>query len=168
MKRILLAACVISSLAFAGDKTGPAKWGGGNAEARAARQEEVGRKSHLMAVVGIAEALELNEAEALKLSEKLKGLEDRRKPIRESMSDAMRSIKSAADGDPAALAKVDQDVTRLLDGRAQMAALDKEMFIQLSAGQTPQKKAKLALFLAKLGEELRRMKGGKGRHHQPR
>lgn len=156
MKRTLIAACLVSSLAFAGPKGGPGKW--------AEQQEELGRKSHMMAVVGIAEALELSEADALKLSEKLKGLEDRRKPIRESMGDAMRAIKSAAVGDATSLARVDQDVARLLDGRAQMAALDKEMFTQLAVGQTPQKKAKLALFLAKFGEELRRMKSNKGRH----
>ncbi len=167
MKRTLMAACLLSSLAFAGDKTGPAKWSGEKAEARAERQEELSRKSRMMAVVGIAEALELNEADALKLSEKLKVIEDRRRPVREAMGEAMRSIKAGAEGDPTALAAVEQQVARLLDGRAQMAALDKEMFTQLSAGQTPQKKAKLALFLAKFGEELRRMKGNKGRRGQP-
>jgi len=57
-------------------------------------------------------------------------------------------------------------VQRVLDGRAQMAALDKELFAQLSVGQSPQKKAKLALFMAKFGEEMRRIKGAKGRHHR--
>ncbi len=160
MKRALLAACLVSSMAFAGAKGGAGKWAGGD---RAERQEELSRKSRMMAVVGIAEALELSDADALKLSEKLKGLEERRKPIRDSMTDAMRAIKAAADGDATALATIDQDVIRLLDGRTQMAVLDKEMFTQLSVGQTPLKKAKLAMFLAKFGEELRRMKGNKGR-----
>lgn len=159
MKRALLAACLFSSLAFAGPNGGAGKSTGDRAE----RQEEISRKSRMMALVGIAEALELSDADALKLSDKLKSLEDRRKPIRDSMSDSMRAIKAAAEGDVAAMATIDQNVTRLLDGRSQMAALDKEMFAQLSVGQTPLKKAKLAMFLAKFGEELRHMKGNKGR-----
>ncbi|MCA2981339.1 MAG: hypothetical protein INH37_23960 [Myxococcaceae bacterium] len=55
---------------------------------------------------------------------------------------------------------------RVLEGRAQMAQLDKELFTTLAQGQPPQKKARLALVLAKVGDELRRMKGGKGRRHR--
>ncbi len=169
MKALLVAAaCVVSTMAFAGDKTGPAKWSDGEkaqkAEARAERAEEAGRKARMMAVVGIADALELGEGDALKLSEKLRAFEERRKPVREAMADSVRSLKSAAEGDATAQARVDQDVLRLLDGRAQMAAIDKELFAQISAGQSPQKKAKLALFMAKFGEEMRHMKGNhKGR-----
>lgn len=156
MKAVLLAACVMSSLVFAADK----------AEARAERQEEAGRKARMMAVVGMADALELSEADALKLSDKLRSFEEKRRPIREAMTQAVVSLKNAAEGDAAAQARVDQDVQRVLDGRTQMAALDKELFAALSAGQSPQKKAKLALFMAKFGEEMRRMKANhKGRRH---
>ena len=47
-------------------------------------------------------------------------------------------------------------------GNTQLAAIDKDMFAQLSAGQSPEKKARLALFLAKFGEQMRHR--GKGRH----
>ncbi len=166
MKRMLMAVgvvCLMSSLALAGDKTPPPKWGGDN-EAKAEKQEENARKTRMLAVVGIAEALELSEADALKLSDKLRVVDEKRRPIREAMNDAVRSLKAAAEGGTATDAQVTQDIQRVLDGRVQLAALDKEMFAELSQGQSPQKKAKLALFLAKFGEETRRMKAmSKGR-----
>ena len=41
----------------------------------------------------------------------------------------------------------------MLDTRAQMAAVDKEMFLTVSKDLTPQKRAQLALFLAKFMHE---------------
>ena len=161
MKRILIAACLMSSMVFAADKGGPA-----NNQAWLARQAEMVRNAHMMAVVGIADALELNEADALKLAERLRAFEEKRRPIRESMAESVKSLKSVAEGAAANAAQVDADVQRVLDGRAQMAALDKELFAQLSAGQTPQKKAKLALFMAKFGEQMRQHKGERGRFHR--
>jgi len=120
------------------------------------------REARLMYVVSIAEALELTEAEAIKLSEKLKVLDEKRRPLRQSMGEAMRAVKDAADGDQAALAQLDANVTRVLDGRAQMAVLDKELFNTLSQGYPPQKRAKLALVLGRLGHEMRGMKPGRG------
>jgi hypothetical protein len=69
-------------------------------------------------------------------------------------------LKAASDGDPSALPQVDAAVQRVLDGRQQMAQLDKEMFAGLSAGLTPQKRAQLAIFLAKFHQGAARMKGG--------
>lgn len=134
-----------------GGKPGPAKWGG-DPEKLQERLEERETKARMLFVVTVAEALELNEAEALRLSEKVKSIEEKRRPIRQQMFMAMRDVKAAADGDPAALAQVDANVQKVLDGRAQMAAMDKEMFAFLAKDLTPQKKAKLALVLAKLHE----------------
>ena len=92
--------------AAGGDKTAK----GGDGESRQERREEMGRKARMFAVVGIADALELNEADALKLTEKLRVIEDKRKPIREGMGESMKSLKAATDGDTAALARVDADV----------------------------------------------------------
>ncbi|MBL9037127.1 MAG: hypothetical protein JNG84_01310 [Archangium sp.] len=159
-----------SALALAAPPVGKggASRAGGDDDGREGRHEELGRKARMLAVVGIADALELNEAEALKLSERLRAFDDKRRPVREAMHEAMRSLKAAADGDASALPQVDANVQRVLDGRSQMAAIDKELFAALSQGQSPEKKARLALFLAKFGEEMRRFKGGhggKGRHH---
>src|SRR5262249_10726446 len=107
----------------------------------------------LMLVVGIADALSLNETEAIRLADKIKVFEDKRKPLREQMHDSMKVLKAAADGDQAALGRVDQATMTVLDTRAQMAAVDKEMFVAVSKDLTPQKRAQLALFLAKFMHE---------------
>jgi hypothetical protein len=160
-KKLLISAVMVSSLgALAGNpggKNGPAKWEGRNPE----RAEEVAKNMRMFAVVSIAEALSLNEADALKLSEKLKAFDERRQPVRQQMREAMQAVKAAADGDQAALGQVDANIQKVLDGRAQMAALDKELFLLLGKDQTPQNRAKLALALAKLHEAGG--KAGKGR-----
>lgn len=153
-KLVMTLVAVMSLVAVAAPpvgKPGPAKWGG-DPEKLQERLEERETKARMLFVVTVAEALELNEAEALRLSEKVKSIEEKRRPIRQAMFTAMRDVKAAADGDPAALAQVDANVQKVLDGRAQMAAMDKEMFVFLSKDLTPQKKAKLALVLAKLHE----------------
>ncbi|MEW5738761.1 MAG: hypothetical protein AB1938_07530 [Myxococcota bacterium] len=165
-KLVMLVMSVLSMSAVAappgGGKTGPAKWDG-DPEAFQEKLEERERRARMFLVVAVAEALELNEAEALKLSEKVKVIEEKRRPIREGMFTAMREVKKAADGDSAALAQVDVNIQKVLDGRAQMAAMDKELFTFLSRDLTPQKKAKLALVLAKL-HEARGQGLKKGRH----
>ena len=147
----------------AGKGAGPGsekgKWGG---EDREERMEAREREARLMYIVSISEALELNEAEALKLSDKLKAIEDKRRPLRQAMGEAMRSLKDAADNDATALAQVDANVQKVLDGRAQMAVMDKELFSSLSQGYPPQKRARLALVLARLNHEMKGFK--KGRH----
>ena len=80
----------------------------------------------------------------------------------------MKRLKAAADGDAATQAQVDGAIQKLLDGRAQMAQLDREMFNALAQGQPPAKRAKLALFMAHFGQQMQKFKGqgGKGRRHQ--
>lgn len=119
---------------------------GPEAESHEARQ----RQGRLMAVVAIADALDLTEAEALKVGDKLKGFDDRRKGMHESMFESMRSLRAASEGDAAALPLVDANVQKILDGRTQMAALDKELFNSLAQGLSPQKRARLALVLGQL------------------
>jgi len=143
----------------------PGGKGGGPGPAKGEREEKMearAREARLMYVVAISEALELTEPEALKLSDKLKVIEEKRRPLRMAMGEAMRSLKDAAENDASALPQVDANVQKVLDGRAQMAALDKELFNSLAQGYPPQKRAKLALVLARLNHEMKGMK--KGRH----
>lgn len=180
MKTLIAALVLSSSLVLAAPppaappagKTGPAKWEKGGDGDHAARREDRQRKMRLALVVGIADALEISDpAEALKLSDRIKSFDDRRAPLREQMGEAMKTLRAAADGDQAALPQVDAAIARVLDGRAQMAALDKEMVSTLSVGQTPQKRARLALFLARFHQEAmaRMHEGGGGgrRMHNP-
>lgn len=133
--------------------------------------EGMERRMRLMFVVGLADALSLPEAEALKLADKVKGFHERRKPLRQDMHEAMKTLKAAADGDAAAQGKVDAAMTKILDGRAQMAAIDRELYQALARDLNPQKRAQLALFLAHFQKEMRGGPGGghggKGRfrHH---
>jgi Spy/CpxP family protein refolding chaperone len=132
---------------------------------RADRREEREKRMRMMLVVGMAEALSLSETEAIRLADKIKGFDDKRKPLREQMHESMKVLKAAADGDSVALPKVDQATNTLLDLRQQMAVVDKEMFVAVSRDLTPQKRAQLALFLAKFMHD--RKGGGMrgGRHH---
>jgi hypothetical protein len=128
---------------------GAARWG----ERAEERREEIEKHMRLMMVVGIADALNLNETDAIRLADKIKVFEDKRKPLREQMHDSMKVLKAAADGDASALGRVDQATMTVLDTRAQMAAVDKEMFLTVSKDLTPQKRAQLALFMAKFMHE---------------
>ena len=87
--RMMLVVVALSSLAaFAGNGGNP------NKEGRfEQRFEEKQQEFHLKAVVAISQALELKEADSLKLSEKLKGFEARRQPLRLEMFKAMKAVK---------------------------------------------------------------------------
>lgn len=168
MKTVLLAALAVSSLTLAAPPpiaaatpgAPPARWDRGGE-----MKENLQRKRHMMLVVGLADAMGLNEAEALRLSDRLKVFEDRRRPVREGMGDAMKTLKAAADGDQTAQGQVDTAVQKVLDGRQQMAALDKEMFLGLSKDLTAQRRAQLALFLARFHAEAGKFDHeGHGRH----
>ncbi len=168
MKKVLLAAVLaVSAVSFAAAPVAPiqaappAKWDerGDHGE----RKAEMTKKIHMLLVVGIADALGLNESDALKLSDKLKGYEEKRRPVREGMGESLRILNAAAEGDASAAAQVDSAVLKLFDGRQQMAALDKEMFTGLSKDLNPQKRAQLAVFLARFHAEAKGWKGGKGR-----
>jgi Spy/CpxP family protein refolding chaperone len=163
MKKLIAAALTLSTLAFAAppaqgaapaaQRPGAAAGELGGWGDREERREDMEKRMRMMLVVGIAEALNLNETDAIRLADKIKVFDDKRKPLREQMHDSMKVLKAAADGDQAALGKVDQATTTLLDLRQQMAAVDKEMFIGVSKDLTPQKRAQLALFLAKFMHE---------------
>lgn len=177
MKKLIAAAMfAVSALAFAappaaapaapaaGQKpavsnaAAPSPGFGGWEEDREDRREEREKRMRMMLVVGIAESLSLSETEAIRLGEKIKTFDDKRKPLREQMFESMRVLKAAADGDQVALGKVDTATLAILDLRQQMAAVDKEMFLGVSKDLTPQKRAQLALFLAKFKHDG--MRGG--------
>ena len=165
MKKVIVAVLAVSSLAFAAPPppaaaAPPAKWDG---ERGGEFKEEMQKKIHMMMVVGMADAMGLNETEALRLSDKLKVFEEKRRPVREGMGEAMKTLKAAAEGDATAGTQVDAAVQKVLDGRQQMAALDKEMFQGLSKDLTPQRRAQLAIFLARFKAEAGKF--GKGGGH---
>jgi hypothetical protein len=160
-----LSLCCLSALAFAQAAPPPNK--GPGEDKRALSGTRAQRAMRMMAMVGIAEALDLSDAEALKVAESFKTFEERRAPIRLTMGQAMRNIKLAADGDTAAQAQVDANVKVVLEGRAQMAQLDRDLFQTLAVGQSAQRKAKLAVFIANFGQEMQKLKQLKERRGPP-
>lgn len=121
-------------------------------EARTAREaERVERKEgreRMRLVLGLTEALELDTAQALKLDEALRQFDERRRPLMMQVRESARTLMRAAGGDAEAARQVDAASKQAFDARAQLVALDQELFQTLSKDLPPQKKAKLALFLA--------------------
>jgi hypothetical protein len=78
--------------------------------------------------------------------------------------ESMRTLRRAVDGDLQAQAQVDAATQKILDTRAQLSQLDREMYATLAQGRPPQQKARLALFLAHFREDIRVMRppGGRG------
>jgi hypothetical protein len=114
------------------------------------RREAMEQRRRTRVAIGITEALGLSEAEALRVAAQLRTFDERRRPLRDQMREAMDTLERAARGDSGAFGQVDAATSRLLEAREKMALLDKEMFASLSKDLTPQRKAQLALVLAKL------------------
>jgi hypothetical protein len=109
-------------------------------------------------VLGLAEELQLDSAQALKLDETLRKFDERRRPLREQVRESAATLERAAGGDSAAMNQVDQAAQRAFDARAQLTALDREMFQSLSKDLPPQKRAKLALFMARFDNRFTKFK----------
>ncbi|HLL53504.1 MAG TPA: hypothetical protein VK447_08165 [Myxococcaceae bacterium] len=113
------------------------------------QRERMEKHARLQRVLGLAEELDLSSAEALKLDEVLRRYDERRKPLRQQVSESAKTLEKASEGDQAALGGVDQAAQRIFDARAQMAQIDRDMFAELSKGLKPQQKAKMAVYFAK-------------------
>jgi len=124
----------------------PAENQGDKDAERVERQE---RRERLRRVMGLADALDLDTQQALRLDETLRKFDEKRRPLLEQVRESALTLMRAADGDASAQGQVDQASQRAFDARTQLAQLDREMFQALSKDLPPQKKAKLALHLAR-------------------
>jgi len=115
----------------------------------------VARQVRMRQVVGLAEALELTEADALRVSQIIQSFQERRRPLQEQVSESAKIIKRAADGDAAAIAQVDTALSQMFAARTQLTQLNQEMFTTLGQGLTPQQRAKMAIYFAKFQVEVR-------------
>ncbi|QAT86945.1 hypothetical protein EJ065_5411 [Corallococcus coralloides] len=113
---------------------------------RMARAEQ---RLRLRQVLQLADTLELDSAQALKMDETLRRFEDRRRPLREQVRDSARILHLASRGDSAALGQVDAAAQKVFDARAQIAALDRELYQALAKDLTPEKRARLAVVMAR-------------------
>ncbi len=140
----LIAAVPLAALA-APKAAGP---GGGPPGDETARMERMERRMRLARTLGLAEALDLNESQALKMQEAMSKFDERRKPLLRQMHDSMMTLRRAATGDETAQGQVDQAMARIFDARAQIQQVDREMFGTITKDLSPQKRARAAVFLS--------------------
>lgn len=127
-------------------------------DAQAEAQQSAEKRLRLARVLGLAEELELDSSQALKMDETMRKFDERRRPLKEQVRESADILERAADGDNSAMSQVDQAAQRAFDARAQLAALDREMFQALSKDLPPQKRAKLALFMARFDKQSMKFK----------
>jgi hypothetical protein len=125
--------------------------------------EQWQKRARLMRTLSIAEALELDDAATLKLRDRLVRFEDKRAPLQHQLLEQTLVLRRAAKGDTTAFAQVDGAIQKVLALRSQLDQLDRDLFSELSAGLSPQKKARLALAMARLPQQMREMAQDKGR-----
>jgi len=111
--------------------------------------ERVEKQTRMMRVLGLAEELELNEAQALKMAETMRQFDEKRRPLLEQVRDSAQVLQKAAQGDTSVQSQVDPSVQRVFDARAQLTALDRDMYQALAKDLPPQKRARLAIFMAR-------------------
>lgn len=119
--------------------------------------ERMEKQTRMMRVLGLAEELELNEAQALKMAETMRQFDEKRRPLLEQVRDSAQVLRRAASGDTAVQSQVDQAVQRVFDARAQLATLDRELYQSLARDLSPQKRAQLAIFMARHEGKLMKM-----------
>jgi len=130
------------------------------AEARTAQMDS---RAQMMMTLQLAEALELDDAATLKLRQTIAQWDAQRAPLRQQMFDQAQVLRRAAKGDTTAYGQVDQAIQKVITLRTQIHQVDQQMFQQLSQGLPPQKKARLALAIARFKETTRgMMHGGRG------
>ena len=118
------------------------------------RQRALARQ-RLMKVVGLAEALELNEVQALRMADVMRRYDERKAPLQVQNAELAKVIKRASEGDSAAVGQVDRAIQTISDNRVQVQQLDREMMDELGRNLSPQQRAKLMIFFVNFADEQR-------------
>lgn len=161
MKNLLLLLALAPSLALAHGAPGASPDPG--AERRGPDPEaaqRLQRRMKLALTLGLAEALELTDAQALQVGAQLERLAPRRQAAHQALREAVQVLRRSARGEPVAAAEVDRALARLLDARDQLQALDRELIGAVTRDQAPQKRARAVLFLAKFQQRALQGFGG--------
>ncbi|HVP68768.1 MAG TPA: hypothetical protein VMT17_16055 [Anaeromyxobacteraceae bacterium] len=164
---LFLAAVLAPALALAQEAPPPPPPGGasaptGHLDRGPERWERMEKRMRLARALGLAEALDLDAAQAAKMNEIMVGFDGKRTALVEQLRKSVRVLRDAAreppkDGKapPAPSAQaVDQAVAAIFDARAQLLALDKDMFQALAKGLGPEKRARMALFFARFRQRF--------------
>lgn len=130
--------------------------GGGPQAQREGDPAHAEKRMRLARTLGLAEALDLDTAAALKLGDQLAKFDERRKPVRKQAAEAREVLRAAAQGGKAGAAEVDAAIAKLLDARTQMQAIDREMIQAITRDLSPERKARAALFLGTFRDRIER------------
>jgi hypothetical protein len=129
--------------------------GSGSAAQVAAWRQRIEKRVRLARSLGLAEALDLDEAGTAKMNATMAPFDLRRKAILDGIRGDLKTLREAARGGPGATAAaVDGAVSRVFDARQASLALDREMFAALTKELPPDKVARLALFFAKFRQRF--------------
>jgi hypothetical protein len=149
MKRLLIAASTIMIFAVAASAQLETP------RAQLAQRQKGLARVRLMKVVGLAEALDLDEAQALRMAEVMRRYDERKAPLQVQNAELAKVIKRASEGDSAAAGQLDRAIQTFSDNRVQVQQLDKEMMDELGRNLPPQQRAKLMIFFVNFAEEQR-------------
>jgi len=164
MKKLLLLLVLAPALALAREGGGSPP--GPDGEARGWSPEaaqRMQRRTQLALTLGLAEALDLNEAQALKVRDQLERLSPRRQAAHKQLRESVQVLRRSAKGEKVPGAEVDQALTRLLDARDQLQALDRELLTSVTKDQPPEKRARAVLFLARFQQHALQRAGSAAR-----
>jgi hypothetical protein len=151
-----LAALPMAALAQGGQGPGPGAPAQGPAQRDRDRdREKLERRMRLARTLGLAEALDLDAPQALKLGDALGKFDDRRVAAQRQLRDAHRALRDAADAEKPTAQEVDQAIQKALDARAQLAAIDRETLQVVSKDLSPAQRARAVLFLDRFGKRFR-------------
>jgi hypothetical protein len=132
--------------------------------------ERLEKRARMMRMLSLSEALELNEAQTLKMADTMRQFDERRRPLIEQVRASAQILRKAAKGDAAAQSQVDQAVQQVFEAKAQLTTLERDLYQALAKDLPPQKRAQLAIALARHGgRETDLMKADRdGRHARMR
>lgn len=162
MKKLI---AVLAALPIAAFAQGPGlqRGGPGMAQGRGTgpdhNTEMMQRRARLALTLGLATALDLDEAQALRLGDTVAKFTDRRRAVHEQTRDAHQTLRRAAQGEKVSGQEVDQAIAKILDGRAQIQAIDRELLQTVTRDLPPDKKARAVLFLGKFQRHFGRAGG---------
>ncbi len=151
MKSLLIVAFSLPYLALAANpETQPEA-------AQAAQRQRAQARMRMMRIAGMADALGLDEAQALRIHLAMRPFDERRAALELENAGLAKLIKRAADGDSAAIAQVDQTLQRIWDNRSEIQQLNRQMIDAAGRSLSPRQRAQLTLFIAIFQGELGEM-----------
>jgi antitoxin (DNA-binding transcriptional repressor) of toxin-antitoxin stability system len=167
MRRLAVLIAALSLFPLAVSAQGPGRGPPGPDADRAMR------RGRLALTLGLAEALDLDDAQALKLRDQVQKQEPRRQAAHAQRQEAAKVLRRAADGEKVTAAEVDQAIARAFDARAQLETADRELVQAITKDLAAEKKARAALFMARFHARMGGFPGmgppdGAGRGRGPR